>query len=216
LAFAQAARSDRLGLCGVLLSELLPKLVVELDEGVTGDAGRDAIETVGEELAAVLTPELREGFFAVAPRDHVEEARAVDIAKLPVRPAHRIVAQLCEGRNPAFERVHAQVHVEDRAAQAAAARAGGFLVRRKALDQPAGCDGVGGDRLAEDRVDQRRDAANLIEVQDVCVLVCDERTDPVVVVADGGEVAGGRREQLDLVSGYDTGAAVGLVGLVGQ
>ena len=68
-----------------------------------------------------------------------------------------------------------------------------------AFEDPSRLHLVRRERLAEHRVDERGDAADVIGVEDVRVLVRDELEVPVVDVAERGHVLGRRDEQADRV-----------------
>ena len=91
-----------------------------------------------------------------------------------MRPSIGNRGQLIHRPKPILERVHAHVHVKDGRAKTAARRPSRLVVHCETLEKPARLYVVGGIHLAEDAVDDGRNAANLIEVQDVYVFVRDQ------------------------------------------
>jgi hypothetical protein len=70
--------------------------------------------------------------------------------------------------------------------------------------------------LAENLVQERRQARDVVDVQHVRELVGDELVQPVVVVAERRHIVGGGREQLDRVVGHCARRAVGELRVIGE
>ncbi len=216
LSLAQAAGLDLLHLLRVLALDPVLEALVELLVGAAGLAANGAVDGPGEGVTAVVLGEALEDVEPVRLRDPAEEAGAVEVPEGPLRPAHRAGGEVVETCDVVLQHVGAEVHVEDGGAEPAAARLVALHEGGEALDDPAGLGLVGRIRLPKDGVDDRRDARDVVDVEDVRVLVGDERQVPVVVVVQRGEVVRRGDEQVDVVVREGGRGAVGVVRGVGD
>jgi hypothetical protein len=214
LAFDPPRRDHLVALRLVPLAGVAQELAVEIDPRSTGDLVRHAVDGPRNRLAAVRARDRRDRLAPVAICDVAHEVRAVEVPAVPVRPTVGDVRDLIDVEEAVLERIHAQVHVEHRRAQPSTGRALRFLPSRHALEEPARLHVVGRVHLAEQQVDDRRDPAPLIEVDDVGVLVRDEHVHPVVVVAQRRHRRRSRHEEPYRVEGQGGRRAVGGVRLV--
>src|SRR4029079_6769132 len=105
------------------------------------------------------------------------------------------------------------VHVPQGGAQAAATRLRRLLVDGQSFQEPARLHLIGGERLADQGIRQRGNAADVVGVHDVRVLVRDELEVPVVDVAQGRQIVRRGDIQANRVVGQRGRRPIGAIGL---
>ncbi len=215
-ALTQAALGDLRELLAIVPAHPGDPAFVQLLVGAACAATDVAIDGVGEELIAGLGLDRGQDVEAVGFGEPPEEARAVQVPDVPLRPAAREVGHLIEAHDPVLEDVGAHVHLEHARADAAGAGATRLVEDGHAFEEPAGLGLVGDEGLADDPVDERGGAGHMVGVQNVRVLVADETEVPVVVIAQRGHVVRRGHEQPHRVVRHRGGRAVGFVGPVGD
>jgi hypothetical protein len=215
-ALAHSRLPDRVLLGHVLLFCLEPPLLVELDEGLARDLLDVAVDAEGDEVVAVVLRVGPKKLFAVAVHQPLEEVGAVEIVRRAVGPFDGSRAHLVERLELVLQGRHAHVHVPHGRVQAAAARARGLLDHGVALEHPQGLGRVGQELLAEDVVQHRHDAAPVVQVKHVGVLVDHEGQHPVVVVLERAQVGRRGGVHVDAVVGRREGDGVGVVQVVDE
>ena len=133
-----------------------------------------------------------------------------------MRPAVGADGELVEGLEVSPERIGAKIRIPGGGSQPPAASVQALFKHREPFKDEARLYLVGSPLLSNDGVDDRRDTRDLIGVENMRVLVCDEVLQPVVVLLQNREVVGRRDEELEGVERKGRGAAVGVVGAVAQ
>ena len=217
-ALAQAARADGLGLRAEARASSSRPTTTYSSSYVRPVARRiERLMRVRDDLPRVVVDHRADRLLAVRLGDPLHEERAVEVPDVALRPA----ARRCSRTRRASRRcprARRRASTCSTSTTAGARRSSRVLSSKTASPSSSqcGCDLVGGERLAEDAVDERRDALDVIGVQDVRVLVRDELEVPVVDVAERRHVVGRGDVERDGVVRQRGRRAVGAVGLVGE
>jgi hypothetical protein len=214
--FPYTARLRSLHLVGVVLREMRRPSLVELFVGSPGGAPDRSVDGPRDDLPAVVVDDGAERPLAVDVRDPAEKLRTVEVPNVSLRPAPHEVRHLIERRQAMLEHVGAQVHVEQRRAQAPAARVRRLFEHGEPLQDPLRLRAVGEPPFAGDAIDERGNATRAVGVNDVRVLVGDQLELPIVVVAERRQIFGRRHPHVNRVVGERVGVPVGVVGVIAQ
>ena len=175
-----------------------------------------AVDPVGDDLPRVVVDHRAQRLLAVRLDDVLKKERPINVPDVALRPPAGDGRELVDGRDVAFEHVGSHPHVPHRGPQASTARLAALFQDREPFEDPVRLHLVGGVGLAEDLVDEPRDALDVIGVQDVRVLVRDQLEIPVVHVAQRRHIVRRGYVQGDRVVRQRRGRTIGAIGLVGE
>ena len=201
--------ADVFGLGQVVGRGVPTPVLPQLHEGAVEGHLRGQQE--GNDAAAVALVKINPGFLRAAFCDVEVEARPVQVAALPSRPALSVAFRLVNAWKPARQGSGAEERLGGRGPASATPREEGLQVGCVALSQPLGKDRIGRDEAPKHEAQHQGQPVDHVDLQDVCVLVDEEGPQPVLMIVQRRAGVGRNRVQDDGVEGGGACVAVGAI-----